>query len=217
MSEEHKKEGFSYTSPEKQRKNALLVLILEFVIGGVALISIFIFLNYINVLPYKKLIIEKASSSNLFGFFSNPNDNLVDISPTPAIDKAKVPFLMCPISEVKCGQAEIVEGTIIGLRYKKIEQGTRLINVGSGQLAFSSKVDRQGISLTMEERGIRVNYELTGFKQSTNSASIGEGVELGVFNGQDSSLLFSVQSTVTKKYIKVLPYKNKYLTIDEGL
>lgn len=63
-----KKEGFSYESPEKQRKSAARLLIVEFAALVIVVVTIFGILTYLNIIPIRSIISElfnPAEENNL--------------------------------------------------------------------------------------------------------------------------------------------------------
>ena len=67
---EEKKEGFSYSSPEVQKKSALTLFITEVVAGAVVVALILGVLNYFNVFPLSKM------APNQFGWLPQKSEGI---------------------------------------------------------------------------------------------------------------------------------------------
>jgi hypothetical protein len=101
------------------------------------------------------------------------------------------------------------------LELDDIPKGVRLLGVGNGKVSVAKDGPKTVIKLLLGERGMEITYEVTGLEAKEPSLIIKEGDELGEFKGSTSSLVFLVQSTVTNKYIEVVPFEDKYLTNEE--
>lgn len=196
--ENNQKKIFAYNNPKKIERDGLRILATEtFIVIAISIISL-VALNYA-------------------GIFKSNKDYAVVLSPTPTFDITKLEFLSCPISGSICGKSTATKEPIASLKFTKIPRGIKLLSVGSGKLSIINQNDKQIITLLMEERAIKITYEAQGLKLSTSSASIRKDDIIGEFTDKSSSLIFSVQSTVTKQYIKTKAFQDKYLTIDESI
>ncbi len=207
MNNQEKEAQFSYVSPEKQQREALLTLIVEVTIGVVVVIVLFFLLNFFDILPYKKMFFERlATTTSTDETLSEPSQDVIH---------KNVPFLHCPVSAL-CGKLESLNEPA-RLELDGVLKGVKLLGVGNGKVSVAKDGPKTVIKLLLEERGMEITYEVTGFEAKKLSLMIKEGDELGEFNGSTSSLAFSVQSTVTNRYIEVVPFEDKYLTNREGL
>lgn len=207
MNNQEKEARFSYVSSEKQQRDALLTLIFEVTIGVVVVIVLFGLLNFFDILPYKKMFFERlATTTSTDETLSEPSQDVIH---------KNVPFLHCPVSAL-CGKLESLNEPA-RLELDGVLKGVKLLGVGNGKVSVAKDGPKTVIKLLLEERGMEITYEVTGFEAKKLSLMIKEGDELGEFNGSTSSLAFSVQSTVTNRYIEVVPFEDKYLTNREGL
>lgn len=202
-----KTESISYSNRKKEG-NALKIigieaLILTTILGAALLAGI-----YYKVIP------------NPFKL-QNSKKNIALI-PTPTIDHKTIPFVWCPVALSQCDLGKNIEGTketpLNTLEYSNLTKDSNLFAVASGKMeVVKDGSNKTKISIISSERGLKVDYVITGdFLQSSNSAQIvREKDMLGTFKNGNNLLTFSVQSTITKKYIKVIPFQGKYLTTTE--
>lgn len=169
-----KNEGFSYNSPEFQRKNAWKLLLFELTILVVVAIIIFVTLIYLRLIPMSPNFSEITQSLSRKTYENDKNsitnqNHKSDESPKKIIDKE----LGCILENNKCDNAEVINfsrngSQIYGLGFTQVEEGSGVKAAASGRIGMGVGTDSKSgqkinsLTITNDDLSIEVSYSFIG-------------------------------------------------------
>lgn len=181
------------------------------ILAGVAGFLLVIFLlNYFGVISF--VFLPQRTSSK---------------QPSSAQKEAAYP---CPVRKTPCPTPDILTKSAImenfqGLGYQKLEEGTEVVSIFSGQyevkqLPPSQNPDNINISVQDEEKGYVATYFISGRTDLKGRGDIDKGETLAILSGKgrgqqnfgnNYNLIMYVQSSDNGQILKLSPFSDGIL------